>query len=104
VVDRIHTVDYFPYAKSYHHHHHHHHADITMTSNPSIIFNQLPTGEPTLETLKYDTSSTIDLDAVLGENEIVLKLVSVSLDPYMRGRMREEHIKSYSPAFSLGKP
>jgi NADPH-dependent curcumin reductase CurA len=73
-------------------------------SNPSIIFNELPKGEPTLETLKIDESAQIDLEEELKDNEIILKLVCVSLDPYMRGRMREEHIKSYSPAFPLNKP
>ena len=73
-------------------------------SNPSVIFNELPQGEPTLETLKVDGSAQIDLDADLQENEIILKLVSVSLDPYMRGRMRDEQVKSYSPAFALKKP
>jgi len=73
-------------------------------SNPSIIFNELPKGEPTLETLKIDESAQIDLEEELKDNEIILKLVCVSLDPYMRGRMREEHIKSYSPPFPLNKP
>jgi len=73
-------------------------------ANPSLIFNELPKGEPTLDTLKLDPSAEIDLDSELNENEIILKLVSVSLDPYMRGRMRDESIKSYSPPFSLHKP
>jgi NADPH-dependent curcumin reductase CurA len=73
-------------------------------SNPSVIFNELPKGEPTLETLKIDESAQIDLEDDLNDNEIILKLVCVSLDPYMRGRMREKHVKSYSPAFSMSKP
>jgi hypothetical protein len=83
-----------------------HLLSVTMPAiaNPSLIFNELPKGEPTLDTLKLDQSAEIDLDAELNENEIVLKLVSVSLDPYMRGRMRHESIKSYSPPFSLHKP
>jgi NADPH-dependent curcumin reductase CurA len=73
-------------------------------ANPSLIYNELPKGEPTLDTLKFDQSAEINLDAELNDNEIVMKLVSVSLDPYMRGRMRDESIKSYSPPFSLHKP
>lgn len=73
-------------------------------SNPSVIFNELPQGEPTLETLKLDESAQIDIDSDLQDNEIILKLVSVSIDPYMRGRMREESVKSYSPPFALKKP
>lgn len=31
-------------------------------------------------------------------------LLSCSVDPYMRGRMRDASVKSYSPAFALNEP
>lgn len=71
--------------------------------NPTVLFNSIPKGKPTPETLKYDTSQTIDLDQALNGG-LIIQLVTVSVDPYMRGRMRPAEIKSYSPAFPLHKP
>ena len=34
----------------------------------------------------------------------VLRILEISVDPYFRGLMREPSIKSYAPAFVLGKP
>lgn len=75
-----------------------------MTTNAQLIFNQIPQGEPTPETFKYNTENTIDLEQKLENGAYIVKLICVSLDPYMRGRMRPAHIKSYSPAFELHKP
>lgn len=45
-----------------------------------------------------------DLDNIkLKEDEFVLRNLYLSLDPYMRGRMRPQNIKSYAPAFKLGE-
>jgi len=38
----------------------------------------------------------------LKEDEVLLKTLFLSVDPYMRGRMRNE--KSYFPSFEIGKP
>ena len=38
----------------------------------------------------------------LEKGEVLLKTISFSLDPYMRGRMNES--KSYVPPIELGKP
>jgi NADPH-dependent curcumin reductase CurA len=42
-----------------------------------------------------DSSEKIDLDAVALEGGALIKVLALSIDPYMRGRMREEHIQSY---------
>ncbi|KAJ9108580.1 hypothetical protein QFC19_002296 [Naganishia cerealis] len=75
-----------------------------MTTNAQLLFNAIPKGEPTSDSFKYDTSSTIDLEQELSNGASIVKLICVSLDPYMRGRMRPAEIKSYSPAFELHKP
>ncbi|KAI0319232.1 alcohol dehydrogenase [Amylostereum chailletii] len=54
--------------------------------------------------LKYDDSQTIDLDNVPLGGGFLIKTLVLSVDPYMRWRMREAHIPSYSPAFEIGKP
>ncbi|KAH9922751.1 uncharacterized protein B0H18DRAFT_1183469 [Fomitopsis serialis] len=63
--------------------------------NACIIFNEIPLGYPEPgKTVVYDSSQTIDPDTVR----------VLSIDPYMRGRMRDPSITSYTPAFDLGKP
>ncbi|KAI9484436.1 hypothetical protein BDB00DRAFT_792865 [Zychaea mexicana] len=68
------------------------------------IFSKIPTTYPVPGEHITVKDSTIDLDAPLEEGQFILKLLSLSVDPYMRGRMRDASIKSYSPAFPLGKP
>ncbi|KAJ7595967.1 alcohol dehydrogenase [Mycena floridula] len=72
--------------------------------NAQLIFNEIPTGYPEPgKTTVYDTSKTIDLD-IVPEGGVILKILYLSADPYMRGRMRDASIPSYMPAFTLGQP
>lgn len=90
--------------------------------NGKVVFNSIPKGnidealkkkillilypgfpEPGKTTV-YDESETIDLENVPLNGGILIKALEVSIDPYFRGRMRDPTIKSYSPAFALGKP
>ncbi|TFY64903.1 hypothetical protein EVJ58_g2313 [Rhodofomes roseus] len=52
----------------------------------------------------YDDSQTIDLETVPLNGGFLVKTLVLSIDPYMRGRMREPHVKSYTPPFILGQP
>ncbi|CCO32505.1 hypothetical protein BN14_06565 [Rhizoctonia solani AG-1 IB] len=73
--------------------------------NARLIFNKVPKDFPVPgETTVYETSETIDLDSVALDGGILTKTLYLSIDPYFRGRMREETKKSYSGAFPLGKP
>lgn len=45
--------------------------------------------------LVHDTSETIDLDNVPLKGGILAKALVLSIDPYVRSRLREEHIKGY---------
>ncbi|CAA7262725.1 unnamed protein product [Cyclocybe aegerita] len=51
------------------------------------------------ETVVYDTSETIDPDG-----GFLLKTLELSIDPYLRGRMRDSKVASYLPAFEVGEP
>ncbi|KAI9278688.1 hypothetical protein BDA99DRAFT_455583 [Phascolomyces articulosus] len=74
------------------------------TPNKQVIFAKIPTTYPVPgEHIKVEDSA-IDLDAPLAEGSFILKLLALSVDPYMRGRMRDASIESYLPAFPLGKP
>ncbi|THU97165.1 alcohol dehydrogenase [Dendrothele bispora CBS 962.96] len=73
--------------------------------NAKVIFNEIPTGYPEPgKTTVYDASSTIDLETVPLNGGVLVKVLYLSADPYMRGKMRDASIVSYSPAYAIGKP
>ncbi|KAF8976646.1 hypothetical protein BGZ46_008097 [Entomortierella lignicola] len=74
-----------------------------MPSNTSIIYLKHPTEYPVVgEHLAAKTEA--DFKPVLKDGEILTRNIVISLDPYMRGKMRDSSRKSYSPAFEIGKP
>ncbi|KIJ29059.1 hypothetical protein M422DRAFT_784418 [Sphaerobolus stellatus SS14] len=76
----------------------------SIVPNNRLVFNKVPTGYPVPgETTRIDTNEKIDLDAPLNGG-VLIKVVVVAIDPYLRGRMRDASIKSYAPPFLLGEP
>lgn len=75
-----------------------------MLQNKALIYKAHPTALPVIgkhlavETLQFDPSQPPP------SGGITAKVNYVSFDPYQRGRMRSPEIKSYTPAFDLGKP
>ncbi|GHF27812.1 NADP-dependent oxidoreductase [Kordiimonas sediminis] len=67
-------------------------------SNIEVCQIKRPKGWPEMSDfeVKYSTVPTP------GDGEILLKILYLSVDPYMRGRMNDT--KSYVPPFELGKP
>jgi NADPH-dependent curcumin reductase CurA len=49
-------------------------------------------------------AETIDLDNVPLNGGVLVKILYLSVDPYMRGRMRDPSTPSYSQQFELGQP
>ncbi|KAF9439367.1 hypothetical protein BGZ76_000028 [Entomortierella beljakovae] len=69
-----------------------------MVQNKSIRFLKYPTEYPIPgEDFALETR---ELNAELKENDVLLRNLVISLDPYMRGRMR--NAKSYTPGFKIG--
>lgn len=66
--------------------------------NKTIFLKRRPKGQPVLE--DFDIRETEE--PTVKEGEILLKSVYVSVDPYLRGRMRNE--KSYIEPFQLEEP
>jgi hypothetical protein len=89
-------------------------------TNAKLIFNEIPTGksfnpivstnsvadhgdifthsgypEPGKTTIT-DTSENIDLDNVPLNGGFLLKILALSIDPYLRGRMRDPSVESYA--------
>ncbi|KAI9243750.1 hypothetical protein BDA99DRAFT_429140 [Phascolomyces articulosus] len=77
---------------------------MSSTSNKEVRFSKIPTTYPFPGEHLTVSETNIDLDAPLKEGEFLLKLLVLSVDPYMRARMRDPSIKSYFPPFSVGKP
>ncbi|KAK4521990.1 uncharacterized protein ATC70_004529 [Mucor velutinosus] len=75
-----------------------------MVANTEIIFAKVPTTYPVEGEHMIVKKSEIDLDAELPQGAILVKTLCLSVDPYMRGRMRDASTKSYSPAFPLNQP
>ncbi|KZP17720.1 NAD-P-binding protein [Athelia psychrophila] len=74
-------------------------------TNGRHLFNEVPTGYPVPgKTTVYDASQTIDLENVDLNGGLLLKVLVVSVDPYLRGKMRNAAVKSYSPPFFIGEP
>jgi hypothetical protein len=65
--------------------------------NKEIRFASRPAGVPTSENFEFVETETPSLD----EGEVLLRSLYISVDPYLRGRMREG--KSYVPPFEIGQ-
>lgn len=65
--------------------------------NGRVIFNSIPEGYPELgKTVLYDTSQKIDPETVPLDGGFLVKSLEISVDSYMRGRMRDPKIWSYA--------
>lgn len=66
--------------------------------NKIIVLKERPSGKPSLKDFEFSEEEMPQPK----EGELLLKAKYVSVDPYLRGRMRDE--KSYIPPFEIGKP
>lgn len=68
--------------------------------NKAILLNNRPEGRP--QKSDFEIKEIEDPATELGEGEVLLESVFISVDPYLRGRMRDQ--KSYIEPFKVGKP
>ena len=68
-----------------------------MAENTRILFKSRPTGWVDASHFEIAKGPV----AEPASNEVLIRNIFMSLDPYMRGRMREQ--KSYTPGFELGQ-
>jgi hypothetical protein len=74
-------------------------------TNGRHLFNEVPKGYPVPgKTTVYDATQSIDLETVPLNGGFLLKTLALSIDPFMRGKMRDASIKRYSSAYVLGEP
>ncbi|MDB5368305.1 MAG: NADP-dependent oxidoreductase [Rhodospirillales bacterium] len=67
-------------------------------NNRRIVLARRPVGAPVASDMRLEE---VDVPPI-GEGELLLDTLFLSLDPYMRGRMSEE--KSYAPPVAIGDP
>ncbi|KMW57762.1 putative oxidoreductase YncB [Candidatus Rhodobacter oscarellae] len=67
-----------------------------MTDHTRIALASRPQGAPTLENFRLETAALRDP----GPGEVLVRVLWLSLDPYMRGRM--DDVKSYAGKVELG--
>jgi len=70
----------------------------------AVIFKEVPTEFPVPGQHLATVDTHKDINTEIGPGEVLVKVLFISLDPYMRGRMRPAEVKSYEPAFTLGQP
>ncbi|KAL0950135.1 hypothetical protein HGRIS_010131 [Hohenbuehelia grisea] len=73
--------------------------------NGRVIYKAIPHGYPEPgKTVVYDATQAVDLDGVPLGGGILVKTLVLAISPYMRGKMRPAHIKSYTPPYDLNEP
>ncbi|CAE7116869.1 unnamed protein product [Rhizoctonia solani] len=77
---------------------------MSPTKNSAAIFNSVPEGYPVLNETIVTGSSEIDLDNVPLSGGILVKSTYLSIDPYLRGKMRDVSTRTYATGFEIGKP
>jgi len=77
-----------------------------MVQNNSLVFLEPVPASTYPVPGKHIAKQTqeIDLDQQLENGSILVKTKVLSLDPYMRSRLRAPGFKSYVPEFDQGKP
>ncbi|CAE6488377.1 unnamed protein product [Rhizoctonia solani] len=74
------------------------------TKNSAAIFNSIPQEYPVLNKTIITGSSIIEIDSVPLLGGTLVETVYLSIDPYLRGRMREVSSQAYVTEFMIGKP
>ena len=75
-----------------------------MVHNKSLIFKKVPQGLPVAGEHLAVEDRPLDLNAAPPSNGLFIGNLYFSFDPYQRGRMRDSHIESYSPAYLIDQP
>ncbi|KAI1495788.1 hypothetical protein F5X99DRAFT_402391 [Biscogniauxia marginata] len=74
-----------------------------MVSNKSLIFKKIPSGLPVPGEDLVVEDRPFDLDRV-PPGGLIVEILSVSLDPYLRILMRDPSVPGFHPAFDLNEP
>lgn len=76
---------------------------MVVVDSKTVIFQKIPSGLPVPGEHLAVENRPVDLDAV-PSGGVVVEVLSFSLDPYLRSRMRASDEPGYAPAYPLGGP
>jgi NADPH-dependent curcumin reductase CurA len=69
---------------------------MVAVTNTRAMFNRVPVGHfDPKEYIEIDTSEQIDTNTVPLNGGVLLKTLTLSIDPYQKERMRDEEEESY---------
>ncbi|OAA36672.1 NADP-dependent leukotriene B4 12-hydroxydehydrogenase [Metarhizium rileyi] len=74
-----------------------------MVSNKTLVYKQVPKGFPVPGQDLVVETREIDLENA-PKGGLIIEILYASFDPYLRPKMRDPSIKSYSPAFVPNDP
>ncbi|TCD61390.1 hypothetical protein EIP91_008527 [Steccherinum ochraceum] len=73
--------------------------------NGRHVFNEIASGYPIPgQTTVYDGSQTVDLENVPLDGGVLVKVLCLSIDPYLRFMMRDPEIEKHFHLYTLGEP
>ncbi|KAI0750190.1 NAD(P)-binding protein [Daedaleopsis nitida] len=73
--------------------------------NGTVIYKEPPTGYPIPgKTVVYDDSQTLDLDSAPLQGGILIKVLVLSIDPYLRHKMQDANSLELLGHFNIGEP
>ncbi|KAI0597080.1 hypothetical protein F4775DRAFT_561473 [Biscogniauxia sp. FL1348] len=74
-----------------------------MVANKTLIFQKIPSGLPVAGEHLVVADRPLDIDAA-PPGGLVVEILFMSLDPYLRIRMRDPSAPGFLPAFQVGEP
>jgi len=78
---------------------------MSNNTNLQVVYEEIPSGLPDPNKTFRINRAFFDVSKVsLKPNEILIRTLYLSVDPYMRARMRDPSIPSYFPAGVPGTP
>ncbi|KAI1471839.1 NAD(P)-binding protein [Daldinia caldariorum] len=75
-----------------------------MAPNKTLVFKKIPTGFPVPGEHLAVEDRPLDLEAAPPKGGLIVEILYASFDPYLRGKMRDASVKSYTPAFEMNGP
>ncbi|EIN09198.1 NAD(P)-binding protein [Punctularia strigosozonata HHB-11173 SS5] len=76
---------------------------MTQLHNPRLVFNAIPRGLPDPKHVFRCIDEHLCLESASLEGGVLVEAIALSVDPYMRNRMREPDTPGDMPAFRIGE-
>ncbi|KAH8107298.1 NAD-P-binding protein [Phellopilus nigrolimitatus] len=76
-------------------------------TNSRVLFNDYPEGKRFPEpekTVVFDKSQIIDPDTIALNGGVLVKVLVLSVDPYLRNKMRKTEESAYTDNYTIGEP